>query len=57
MVTVDDNEPYELACILLSNHGLRMKPLVRRRARNEYLTIQKITWADIDREKKEEISE
>ena len=50
MVTVDDNEPYELACLLLSNFGLRMKPLVRRRARNEYLTIQKITWTTDDNE-------
>ena len=58
MVTVDDNEPYELACLLLSNFGLRMKPLVRRRARNEYLTIQKITWADDEdtTEKKKKLS-
>lgn len=44
MVTVDDNQPYELATLLLNQHKLLMKPLYRRRARNEYLTIQKITW-------------
>lgn len=45
LVTVDDNDPYELACIFQERHGLLMKPLVRRRARNEFLTIQKITWS------------
>jgi release factor glutamine methyltransferase len=42
MITVDDNEPEEMAkqfdCL-----GMLMTPLVRRRARNEYLSVQKIT--------------
>lgn len=42
MITVDDNAPEELARIFETLH-LRMVPLVRRRARNEYLTVQKIT--------------
>ena len=43
LVTVDDNKPVELAqrFRLL---GLNMQPLVRRKAYNEYLTIQKISW-------------
>jgi release factor glutamine methyltransferase len=42
MITVDDNEPEDLARIF-ANLGLTMAPLVRRRAFNEYLTVQKIT--------------
>jgi release factor glutamine methyltransferase len=45
MVTVDDNRPPELAT-RLEEVGLRMRPLFRRRAKNEFLTIQKITWID-----------
>jgi release factor glutamine methyltransferase len=44
MVTVDDNQPYQLAHELHHEYGLSMKPLLRRRAKNELLTIQKITW-------------
>ena len=44
MITVDDNLPAELASILQEKHGLKMVPLVRRRARNEYLSVQKISW-------------
>jgi release factor glutamine methyltransferase len=43
MITVDDNKPEELASILKSKYGLTMTPLVRRRACNEFLTVQKIT--------------
>jgi release factor glutamine methyltransferase len=43
LITVDDNRPVELAGIF-REHGLSMKPLFRRRAHNEYLTVQKITW-------------
>lgn len=42
MITVDDNEPETIARIF-SNLGFTMVPLVRRRAFNEYLTVQKIT--------------
>ena len=44
MITVDDNLPAELATILKEKYGLKMAPLVRRRARNEYLSVQKISW-------------
>ena len=44
MITVDDNEPEQLSNQLREEQGLVMKPLLRRRARNEYLTVQKITW-------------
>lgn len=43
MVTVDDNRPPELAQ-RFQEVGLRMRPLFRRRAKNEFLSIQKITW-------------
>ena len=46
MITVDDNRPTEMATLLRENHGLKMVPLVRRRARNEYLSVQKISWMD-----------
>lgn len=45
LVTVDDNRPPELA-VRLEELGLRMRPLFRRRAKNEFLTVQKITWID-----------
>jgi release factor glutamine methyltransferase len=44
LVTVDDNRPAQLAAELSASFSLEMKPLFRRRARNEFLTIQKITW-------------
>jgi release factor glutamine methyltransferase len=43
MITVDDNKPEELAANFLQL-GLLMEPYVRRRARNEYLTVQRISW-------------
>ena len=51
MITVDDNLPEDLQMQFLS-HGLNMIPWVRRRARNEYLTVQKLTWIDVDRDSK-----
>jgi hypothetical protein len=53
LVTVDDNRPAQLAHLFQqqqqsssrdSKQQLSMEPLFRRRARNEYLTIQKIFW-------------
>jgi methylase of polypeptide subunit release factors len=44
MITVDDNLPHELSTKLHNEYKLQMIPLMRRRARNEYLTVQKITW-------------
>lgn len=46
MITVDDNRPTEMATILREKHGLEMVPLVRRRARNEFLSVQKISWME-----------
>jgi release factor glutamine methyltransferase len=43
MITVDDNDPEEIA-ERFAKLGLAMAPMVRRRACNEYLTVQKITW-------------
>lgn len=43
MITVDDNLPEQLRQEL-GKLRLRMEPWVRRRARNEYLTVQRITW-------------
>jgi release factor glutamine methyltransferase len=43
MITVDDNLPEQLACDF-QELGLTMEPWVRRRARNEYLTVQRISW-------------
>eukprot|EP00536_Pseudo-nitzschia_multiseries_P005308 jgi/Psemu1/238404/estExt_Genewise1.C_990012 len=44
MITVDDNLPCELASKLRDEHRLQMVPLMRRRAFNEYLSVQKISW-------------
>jgi release factor glutamine methyltransferase len=43
LITVDDNEPEKMAEIFWKL-GLAMEPFVRRRACNEYLTVQKLTW-------------
>jgi release factor glutamine methyltransferase len=43
MITVDDNEPEQLAASF-RELGLLMTPLVRRREHNEFLTVQKICW-------------
>jgi release factor glutamine methyltransferase len=43
MITVDDNLPEQLACVF-QELGLKMEPWVRRRARNEYLSVQRISW-------------
>ena len=43
MITVDDNRPEEIA-IMFRELGLDMRPIVRRRAHNEYLSVQKISW-------------
>lgn len=43
LVTVDDNHPEQLSQ-QLALRSLTMRPLFRRRAKNEYLTVQKITW-------------
>mmetsp|Transcript_11934 Transcript_11934/g.34219 ORF Transcript_11934/g.34219 Transcript_11934/m.34219 type:complete len:386 (+) Transcript_11934:255-1412(+) len=48
MITVDDNLPCELAKKLRVEYGLQMTPLVRRRAFNEYLSVQKISWFKSD---------
>jgi release factor glutamine methyltransferase len=45
MITVDDNLPEELQT-KFRELGLNMTQWVRRRARNEYLTVQKLTWID-----------
>lgn len=41
MITVDDNDPEEIAQTF-DALGIKMFPLVRRRACNEYLTVQKL---------------
>jgi len=46
LVTVDENRPAELAARLKEEWGLRMRPLFRRRTKNEFLTVQKITWME-----------
>lgn len=42
LITVDDNRPEELAS-LFHRSGVEMRPFFRRRAHNEYLTVQKLT--------------
>jgi release factor glutamine methyltransferase len=44
VITVDDNRPDQLAQLLKERHGLVQTPLLRRRAYNEHLTVQKISW-------------
>jgi release factor glutamine methyltransferase len=51
MITVDDNLPEDLQKQFHSL-ALRMEPWVRRRARNEYLTVQKISWIENEHDKR-----
>jgi release factor glutamine methyltransferase len=55
MVTVDDNRPPELA-LQFRKFGLDMRPLLRRRAFNEMLTIQKIQWMGASHENEDDRS-
>jgi release factor glutamine methyltransferase len=50
LVTVDENQPLDLAQ-QFAKLGLCMRPLFRRRAKNEFLTIQKITWKESTEQK------
>lgn len=43
LVTVDDNDPEQMA-ETLSQLGLIMRPVVRRKAHNEYLTVHRLSW-------------
>ncbi|KAL7553268.1 hypothetical protein ACHAWF_016523 [Thalassiosira exigua] len=43
VVVVDDNRPEEVCRILEEEHGVRAVPWLRRRARNEFLTVLKLT--------------
>lgn len=43
MITVDDNQPEQLSQVFYGM-GIHMQPLLRRRANNEYLSVQKLTW-------------
>jgi release factor glutamine methyltransferase len=45
MITVDENRPESLAQELRSKYELECQPLLRRRAHNERLTVQRISWA------------
>jgi release factor glutamine methyltransferase len=42
LVTVDDNQPAALSQLCAQKYQLSMTPLLRRRTRNEYLTIQRL---------------
>ena len=44
MITVDDNKPEEIANIMMEKYGIRVIPYLRRRARNEFLTVLKMTF-------------
>lgn len=43
LVTIDENQPQQVAQSIRPT-GLLMTPWFRRKARNEYLTVHKITW-------------
>ena len=43
IITVDDNKPEDIARFMMDNYGVLAEPLVRRKARNEYLSVIKMT--------------
>lgn len=44
MITVDDNKPEDIASIMMKDYGITVQPFLRRRARNEFLTVLKMTF-------------
>ena len=49
IITVDENRPHAMAeSSVLEQHGMVMRPIARRRAKNEYLSVQKITYVPPD---------
>ena len=43
IIAVDDNKPEEIASMMMEKYGIKVVPLMRRRARNEFLTVLKFT--------------
>jgi release factor glutamine methyltransferase len=43
VVAVDDNYPEEIAKVMMNRYGIQVVPWLRRRARNEFLTILRLT--------------
>lgn len=41
VITVDDNKPEEISELLLKKYSIKVYPLLRRRARNEFLSVLK----------------
>lgn len=44
MITVDDNKPEDIASTMMNEYGIVVQPLLRRRARNEFLSVLKMTF-------------
>ena len=44
MITVDDNKPEQIASIMMEKYGIIVQPFLRRRARNEFLTVLKMSF-------------
>lgn len=42
MITVDDNKPEQIASFMLEKYGIVVQPFLRRRARNEFLSVLKM---------------
>ena len=43
IIAVDDNKPEDIANVMMQKYGIKVEPLVRRRARNEYLSVLRFT--------------
>lgn len=43
VITVDDNKPEQIASFMKQQYNINVQPFVRRRARNEFLTVLKMT--------------
>lgn len=52
VVVVDDNYPEELAKIMKERYDIKVMPILRRRARNEFLTILRMTPTRVFQRKK-----
>lgn len=48
VITVDENRPGEICEVMEREYGILGFPLMRRRARNEFLTVLKFVWARVE---------
>jgi len=47
-ISIDENKPHEIAQQMNDMYGIVVEPLMRRKCKNEYLTLQKMSYKIIE---------